>query len=271
MKNIAIRKNTQAILDQYDLNALKKYGQNFLVDANIIHKIAQQANITKETCVIEIGPGIGALTEELAHQAKHVIAFEIDERMKNVLDHELECHNVEVILQDFMKVNLEEVVSTIEEEDVCVVTNLPYYITTDIIKKVLTTPTRINRMVALIQKEVALKLTGEEKSPLSNMIDYVGDIKYCMTVGKSVFIPAPHVDSAVIRIHKERNMDPVLIEVLEAAFKQKRKTMNNNMKALFQNETAQVLAACNINLTKRAQELSIHDFMKLAEERRKRL
>ena len=87
MKNIAIRKNTQAILDQYDLNALKKYGQNFLVDANIIHKIAQQANITKETCVIEIGPGIGALTEELAHQAKHVIAFEIDERMKNVLDH----------------------------------------------------------------------------------------------------------------------------------------------------------------------------------------
>ena len=125
MKNIAIRKNTQAILDQYNLNALKKYGQNFLVDANIIHKIAKQADITKETCVIEIGPGIGALTQELAHQAKHVVAFEIDERMKNVLDHELECDNVKVILQDFMKVDLEAVVSTIEEDDVCVVTNLP--------------------------------------------------------------------------------------------------------------------------------------------------
>ena len=103
------------------------------------------------------------------------------------------------------------------------------------------------------------------------MIDYVGDIKYCMTVGKSVFIPAPHVDSAVIRINKERNMDPVLIEVLDAAFKQKRKTMNNNMKALFHNETAQILETCHIPPTKRAQELNIDDFMKLAEERRKRL
>jgi 16S rRNA (adenine1518-N6/adenine1519-N6)-dimethyltransferase len=169
-----------------------------------------------------------------------------------------------------MKADLDQCVKDLSKDykDICVVTNLPYYITSDIIMKVLKSRSSINRMIAMVQKEVALKFTSDEKSPMSVMIDYVGNISYVMTVSKNVFMPAPHVDSAVIRINKERNLEDSFIEVVEGAFKQKRKTILNNMKALF-DHPQDVLDACHIDAKKRAQELTLEDYCALAQERKR--
>jgi 16S rRNA (adenine1518-N6/adenine1519-N6)-dimethyltransferase len=271
MKNVAKKSNTMDILQCYSLTASKKFGQNFLVDPNIIEKIVTSSDITKETAVIEIGPGIGALSEGLARKAGKLICYEIDERLKPVLKETLSEHeNVTVIFQDFMKADLDQCVKDLSKDykDICVVTNLPYYITSDIIMKVLKSRSSINRMIAMVQKEVALKFTSDEKSPMSVMIDYVGNISYVMTVSKNVFMPAPHVDSAVIRINKERNLEDSFIEVVEGAFKQKRKTILNNMKALF-DHPQDVLDACHIDAKKRAQELTLEDYCALAQERKR--
>ncbi len=271
MKNIAKKTNTIDILNRYQLTASKKFGQNFLVDPHVIAKIADKASITKKTCVIEVGPGIGALTEALAQRAGHVRCYEIDERLEEVLEETVgSFSNVEIIFQDFLKVDLDAVASELSEtyDDLCVVTNLPYYITSDIISKVVKSDAKINRLVAMVQKEVALKLCSEEKSPLRFYIDYVGDISYEMTVSKAIFIPAPHVDSAVIKITKERSLYHDLEVVIEAAFKAKRKTIANNMKPLFKEKTGEVLEECGIPANQRAQAMSIEDFVALAKERK---
>ena len=214
MENIAKKSNTEFILNTFNLKPSKKYGQNFLVDPGIIQSIADHASLDKETAVIEIGPGIGALTEQLSNKAGKVLCFEIDERLKEVLSFSLEGHdNVEIIFQDFMKADLEEACNKLKDyKDICVVTNLPYYITSKIITKIVSSSTPINRLVAMVQKEVALKLCSEEKSPLKMMIDYVGDVQYELNVPRHVFMPAPHVDSAVISIHKERVISQELID-----------------------------------------------------------
>lgn len=269
MRNIAKKSNTIEILNTYHLNASKKYGQNFLVDPNVIIKIVECAYIDEETVVIEIGPGIGALTEVLAHYAKHVYAFEIDERLKDVLDDTLkECTNVDVIFKDFLKVDLDAFVSQIDSEKVAVVTNTPYYITTDIITRILKSQSKIRSLTAMVQKEVAEKLCRGEKSPVTMMIDYVGSISYEMTVSKNVFIPSPHVDSAVFHIEKERTIPNHLVEIIYGAFKQKRKTILNNMKPFFE-EPRKALENCGIDPTLRAQQLSIDDLVKLDQERNK--
>ena len=174
MENIAKKSNTEFILNTFNLKPSKKYGQNFLVDPGIIQSIADHASLDKETAVIEIGPGIGALTEQLSNKAGKILCFEIDERLKEVLSFSLEGHdNVEISVQDFMKADLEEACNKLKDyEDICVVTNLPYYITSKIITKIVSSSTPINRLVAMVQKEVALKLCSEEKSPLKMMIDY---------------------------------------------------------------------------------------------------
>lgn len=267
MRNIAKKSNTIEILKKYQLTAAKKYGQNFLVDPHIIAKIADCAQISKDTCVIEIGPGIGALTEALAQRAKRVVCYEIDERLREVLSDTLsEYNNVEVIFQDFMKADLDALVNSVDAKDICVVTNLPYYITSDIITKVVQSQSQISRMVAMVQKEVALKLS-HEVSPLRLMIDYVGTIHYEMTVSKNVFMPAPHVDSAVFKLTKERVIPASLCELIKAAFAQKRKTILNNMKPLF-DDPRLALSHCDIDPGKRPADLTIDDYIKLDQERR---
>ena len=256
MENIAKKSNTEFILNTFNLKPSKKYGQNFLVDPGIIQSIADHASLDKETAVIEIGPGIGALTEQLSNKAGKVLCFEIDERLKEVLSFSLEGHdNVEIIFQDFMKADLEEACNKLKDyKDICVVTNLPYSSTTP-----------INRLVAMVQKEVAIKLCSEEKSPLKMMIDYVGDVQYELNVPRHVFMPAPHVDSAVISIHKERVISQELIDLIEASYKAKRKTLYNNLKSLYHDQTKEVLESCGIPSNKRAEELNIDDYIRILE------
>ena len=175
------------------------------IDFNTVQKIAFSTNIDKETCVIEIGPGLGALSEQLSYQAGYVICYEIDTRLKNVLEETLgEFDNIKVIFQDFLSVSLKEVVDQMKKKykKVCIVSNLPYYITTDILEFVLSSGAKIDSIHTMVQKEVALKLVDSHYvSPLTLLIQSLGTISLDMMISRHVFHPSPRVDSAIISIH----------------------------------------------------------------------
>ncbi len=267
MKDIATKANTMYLLEKYNLKASKKYGQNFLIDLKTIQRIVESTHINKETCVIEIGPGIGALTEQLAKQAKHVVCYEIDERLKDVLAESLsEFDSVEIIFQDFLTVDLKQVVDQLKQSysQVCIVANLPYYITTDILEHILVSGASIDRIHAMVQKEVAIKLTDSSfKSPLTFMIESLGRISIDMGVSRYAFDPAPRVDSAIISITIEKPFHKNLMPLLKQAFQQKRKTIYNNLKGLFLENTKEILEKCHIEERKRPEELKIEDYITL--------
>lgn len=267
MKDIAKKSQTMYLLDKYNLQASKKFGQNFIIDLNTIKKIVSTTSIDKETCVIEIGPGIGALSEQLSYHAKKVLCFEIDERLKVVLRESLgEFENIEVIFQDFLTVDLKQVVDDLRKtyKKVCIVANLPYYITSDILEHIIVSCAKIDSIHAMVQKEVALKLTDiNYQSPLTLMIKSAGDIYLDMNVSKTVFSPAPHVDSAIISIHIYKPYNSLLTAILKASFTQKRKTIYNNLKIIFNEKTKDILEECYIEENKRPEELSIDDYLAL--------
>lgn len=268
MKDIAKKSNTLYLLDKYQLSAAKRFGQNFLIDLNTIKKIVQLSKIDQDTCVIEIGPGIGALTEQLARSAQKVICFEIDERLKPVLAESLgEYSNVEIIFQDFLTVDLKNVVEKLREDyrHVSIVANLPYYITSDILEAVIVSEAKLDSIYAMVQKEVAQKLTDPQyHSPLTYMIESIGNIDTKMIVSRHVFMPAPRVDSAIIEILIDRPYQASLTPILKQAFQQKRKTLYNNLKPLFQDQTLEILEKCHIEANKRPAELTIDDYLRLA-------
>ena len=247
MKDIATKSTTQYILDKYDLYPKKKYGQNFLIDPHVVEKIVRCSSVNEKCAVIEVGPGIGALTQVLARYAGYVRSYEIDTRFKGVYE-------------DFLKVNLEDLMTLKDKyEKVILVANLPYYITTQIIEKVLTESKVIDEIVVMVQKEVALKYTSDYKSPLMYMIEDMGKIEYMFTVSQNVFIPAPHIDSAILKItiNKEANLD--LYKVLNSAFKQRRKTIYNNLKQEYQN-ALDVLNENQIDQKLRCEQLTLEDY-----------
>ncbi|MCD7893626.1 MAG: 16S rRNA (adenine(1518)-N(6)/adenine(1519)-N(6))-dimethyltransferase RsmA [Erysipelotrichaceae bacterium] len=263
MKNIAKKSNTMYLLNKYKLNANKRYGQNFIVDLNTIKKIVENTSIDKDTCVIEIGPGLGALSEQLGYKAGKVICYEIDERLKPVLNESLgEFDNIEVIYQDFLKVDLKKLIDTLDYDKVCVVANLPYYITSDLLESMITSNSGLSFICAMIQKEVAEKLVHKH-TPLSYMIESIGSIDIKMNISRHVFMPEPHVDSSIIEIQINQPYDDKLTKILKASFTQKRKTIYNNLKGLFNEDTKNILEKENILLTLRPEQLSIDDYMKL--------
>ena len=267
MKNIAKKANTMYLLEKYNIKATKKFGQNFLIDLNVIQKIVACTPIDQQTCVIEIGPGIGALTEQLSYQAGHVVSYEIDTRLKDVLNESLsECLNVDIIFQDFLTVDLKKIVADYKKQytKVSIVANLPYYITSDILEHIITSQADIDSLHVMVQKEVALKLTDPSyRSPLTLMIESVGKSSLDMTISQNVFSPAPRVDSAILSIVFEKTYNPLLTNVLKCAFTQKRKTIYNNLKSLFLDKTEEILNSCDIDLKKRPEELKIEDYQKL--------
>lgn len=267
MKDIAKKANTMYLLEKYNMKATKKFGQNFLIDLNVVQKIVDCTSVDQQTCVIEIGPGIGALTEQLSYKAGHVISYEIDTRLKDVLNESLqECTNVEVIFQDFLTVDLKQVVHHYKQHysKVCIVANLPYYITSDILEHIITSQADIDSIHVMVQKEVALKLTDASyHSPLTFMIESVGQTSLDMTISKNVFSPAPRVDSAILSIHIQHVYEPLLTKILKQAFTQKRKTIYNNLKGLFLEDTEKILNECGIDLKKRPEQLTIEDYQKL--------
>ena len=283
-KDIATPIRTKEILNKYGFSFKKSLGQNFLIDPNILRNIVSHANLTKDSGAIEVGPGIGALTEHLARAAKKVVSFEIDQRLLPVLEDTLSPYdNVKIVHSDILKADVEKVIK--EEmtgiEDIMVVANLPYYVTTPILLKLLNDRLPIRGFVVMMQKEVADRITAKpgtkEYGSLSIAIQYYVTAEVAMVVPKTVFMPQPNVDSAVIRLikHDEPPVKVIdedfLFEVTRASFAQRRKTILNNLQSGLpdgkekKDKILEALEKCNIDPKRRGETLSIVEFGKLAD------
>ncbi len=264
MDKIATVSKTNEILEKYGLYAKKKFGQNFIIDPNIITRIVKSAEVNENTTVIEIGPGIGALTQGLCEKAKQVIAFEIDDDMINVLQNELSCFdNFRLIHQDFLTVDLNQYLIY---PNLKVVANLPYYITSKLIEKlVLEGLGKIESLHVMVQKDVAVKMATSEdlrdRLPLTLLLKSIADVKIAFDVPSSVFKPAPHVDSAILEIKfKDSEIEDVshFYTFLKVAFNQRRKTLSNNLKSVTMTKPlAEILESMNISTTVRSESLTI--------------
>lgn len=276
MRVIATPSRTKEILEKYDLYAKKNYGQNFLVEPGIVSKIASSAICSDHCVALEIGPGIGALTQQLSLVAKKVVAFEIDERLPEVLADTLsDCENVEIILKDFMEIDLNEVVRPYVNEgyDVVIAANLPYYITTPILFKIFESNAPIKQITVMMQKEVADRFIAESNTKdynaLSVITQYRCHVKNVMKVPKNVFNPKPNVDSAVLQFQfKEKDesiQEALFFKVVKACFKQRRKTILNNLSLCVEDKeiARNLLKKANIEETRRAETLSMDEFIGL--------
>lgn len=269
---IANIKNTKDILDSYGLQAKKRFGQNFLIDANIVRKIVETAGISRNTIVIEIGPGIGAMTEILASYAKKVICFEIDHDMVTVLNNEIKKENVKVVESDFLKVDIKDYINS--DEKVIVVSNLPYYITTPIIFKLLN-ENCVKEIYVMVQDEVAGRLVSgpgtKDYGSLSVMIKYYSEAKYEFKVTRNCFYPSPNVDSAIISMKKIQNDYNVnneanFLNFIQNIFEMRRKTLINNILKKYpinKEKIGEVFDLLKLNEGIRAEALTLDQIVEL--------
>ncbi len=269
------------ILTKYDVSVKKQFGQNFLMDNNIVNKICDISNITKEVNVIEIGPGLGFLTEELKKRANKVMCYEIDSEMVKVITNRFENDtNVIVKFQDFLKANIDnDIEKYLSDYPVIVVANLPYYITTAILIKILEESKYIKQMTVMMQLEVADRICGKpstkDYNSLSVLMQYYTDCKLAIKVGAGCFYPEPNVDSAVVLIkYKDEIKNQALSEEYfkkfnRIVFAQRRKTLANNLKSGFgysKELIESILTSNQISLTIRTEALSVEQIVKLANE-----
>ena len=284
IKDIATPVRTKAILEKYGFSFKKSLGQNFLIEPNILSRIVDHAEVTDKTGVIEIGPGIGALTEQLARRAKKVVAFEIDQRLLPILNETLAPYpNVSIIHQDVLEADLKRAVKEhfSDCEEIMVVANLPYYVTTPIIMKLLEDQLPLKGIVVMLQKEVADRISAKpstkEYGSLSIAVQYYTDAKTVMTVPKTVFVPQPNVDSAIIRLLVrnepivELENESFFFQIVRASFAQRRKTLLNNLVHFLPNGKElkpvieETLSQVNIDGKRRGESLSIEEFAKLSD------
>ena len=270
---IASPQVTQHILNRFKLRADKKLGQNFLIDENVVHQIVAAAELSEADTVLEVGPGIGTLTQGLAESKARVVAVDLDTRLLPVLATTLNGYdNVRVVHGDILKVNIMEEVGA-PSFKVCA--NLPYYITTPIIFALLEKRLPMERLVAMVQKEVAERMAaqpgGKEYGALSVAIQYYTEPKIAFIVPPTSFIPAPAVDSAVI-VCKRREKPPVEVcdeglffRVVKAAFSLRRKMLSNSLKnmGIKSEQVAKWLELAGVDGKRRAETLSLEDFAKL--------
>lgn len=283
-KDIATPVRTKEILDKYGFSFKKSLGQNFLIDTNILNRIVDHAELTEHSGAIEIGPGIGALTEQLAKRAEKVVAFEIDQRLLPILEDTLSPYsNVNVIHSDVLKADVRAVMEQEfeEQEDVMVVANLPYYVTTPILMKLLEERLPIRGIVCMLQKEVGDRISAKpgtkEYGSLSIAVQYYTKAETVMIVPKTVFMPQPNVDSAVIRLtlHDEPPVkvkdEKFFFHVTRSSFAQRRKTILNNLTSQLpdgKQKKEGILAAlqeAGIVESRRGETLSIEEFARLSD------
>lgn len=275
---------TKAVLERHGFTFKKSFGQNFLTDTNILQKIVDTAEIDKNVNVIEIGPGIGALTEFLAENAAEVMAFEIDERLVPILEDTLRDHdNVKVINEDVLKADLQTRVKEFENPDlpIKVVANLPYYITTPILMHLIESKIPFAEFVVMMQKEVADRISAEPNTKaygsLSIAVQYYMTAKVAFIVPRTVFVPAPNVDSAILKMTRreqplvEVKDEDFFFRVSKASFVHRRKTLWNNLTSHFgkseevKNKLEQALENAAIKPSIRGEALSISDFARLSD------
>lgn len=284
-KDIATPTRTKALLNQYGFNFKKSLGQNFLIDVNIIHNIIDASDIDEQTGIIEVGPGMGSLTEQLAKSAKKVMAFEIDQRLIPVLKDTMGPYdNVTVINEDILKADIAHYVTEhlANCEKIMVVANLPYYITTPILLNLMQQKLPIDGYVVMMQKEVGERLNAQVGTKaygsLSIVAQYYTETSKVLTVPKSVFLPPPNVDSIVVKLMKrptpivDIDDENKFFKMTKAAFSQRRKTINNNYQSLFVNgkvnkeKILEWLEAAGIDPRRRGETLSIKEFANLYNE-----
>ncbi|GEK34478.1 16S rRNA (adenine(1518)-N(6)/adenine(1519)-N(6))-dimethyltransferase RsmA [Kurthia sibirica] len=283
-KDIATPIRTKEILKKYGFSFKKSLGQNFLIDPNVLRNIVSHADLTKDSAAIEVGPGIGALTEHLAREAGKVVSFEIDQRLLPVLEDTLSPYdNIDVIHSDILKADVATVIAEklSDYKDIVVVANLPYYVTTPILMKLLMEGLSIRAMVVMMQKEVADRISAKPSTKaygsLSIAVQYYMRAEVVMSVPNTVFMPQPNVDSAVLRLTRHEQ-PPVVVkdekfffQITKAAFSQRRKTLLNNLQSQLplgksrKEEILTALASIDIDPRRRGETLSIEEFGKLAD------
>lgn len=261
-------------MEKYNFNLKKMYGQNFIIDENIINNIILSSNIDKDTLVIEIGPGAGSLTYKLSEFAKNVICYEIDTTIKELLaDNLSNKDNVEIIFKDFLKADVFDDIKKYEYKKLYVVANLPYYITTPIIIKFIEEEIPVDKIVVMVQKEVGdrfkAKPNTKDYNSLSVYLNYYFDVRKLLDVSRNVFIPKPNVDSIVVEFSKkeklyELNNSKVFFKLVKDSFVQKRKTLKNNLKGYNLEKIENILKKYNFNLSVRAEQLPIEVFVDIA-------
>ena len=253
------------------IKAQKKYGQNFLKNDQILSKIATSVPVNEKDLIIEIGPGTGALTKKLVKNGSYLLCYEIDERMKPYLD-VYESEKAKVLYMDFLESNLKEDIRSIPYTNLYVIANIPYYITTQILTKLINEKVVIQKMILLVQKEFGLRICAEsnhkEYNAFTLYVDAFYDAKILFEVDKTNFVPSPKVDSVVIELSlKESNSIEDMsfyLQFVRDAFHNKRKTLKNNMKNYDFEKIGKILAEMGYKEQVRAEEISKEDFKKLA-------
>lgn len=267
-------KKMQKLLEDNAFGFKKKFGQNFIIDENVINSIVDKSEIDKETLVIEIGPGAGSLTYGLATKAKNVLCYEIDTTLKDILNSNLsDFSNVDVIYEDFLKVDVNNELKKYDYNKLYVVANLPYYITTPIILKLIEDKIPVDKIVVMVQKEVGDRFKAKpgtkDYSSLSIFLKYYFEVNKILDVSRNVFMPKPNVDSIVVEFKKVNSKidvknEELFFKIVKESFTQKRKTLRNNLKGYDLEKINEVLAKHGYDLSVRAEQLTIEVFADIA-------
>lgn len=287
MADLSVLSNTLQVLEKYNFNFQKKYGQNFLIDSHILDAILDGAEITKDDCVLEIGPGIGTMTQRLCGRARFVIAVEIDKNLIPILNDTLsEYDNKLIINEDVLKVDIKELCEKYNEgKPIKVVANLPYYITTPIIMGLFESRVPLNSITVMVQKEVADRMKvgpgTKDYGALSLAVQFYSKPEVILNVSANCFIPRPNVDSAVIKLSLLTEKIPVkdeafMFSLIRASFNQRRKTLVNGLTNAGINGVTKeaVLSALNdmgISETIRGEALTLEQFALLADTIKKHM
>ncbi|MBP3634875.1 MAG: ribosomal RNA small subunit methyltransferase A [Bacilli bacterium] len=262
------------LIEKYDFKFKKKFGQNFLKDKNILQNIVLKSEVDKETLVIEIGVGAAALTKYLSDSAKNVLAYEIDETLKPIINESLiDKDNVEVLYIDFLNSTVKEDIKKYNYSKLYVVANLPYYITTPIIEKIINDKLNVDKIVVMVQKEVgdrfSAKVGSKQYNSLTIFLNYYFDIKKIMDVSRNCFVPAPNVDSVIVEMKKKEKKynvqnEELFFKLVRDSFRYKRKNLRNNLKNYNLDIISQVLSNYNLDLNVRAENLTIDQFIEIS-------
>ena len=275
-----LEQETRYILNKYNAHANKGYGQNFLIDQNVVDGIIEKAEVNKDDLIIEIGPGLGNLTSPLLENAGKVICIELDPKMVSILTDRFSLYeNFELINEDVLKVDLNKLIEDNNQfKTAKVVANLPYYITTPIIMKLLEDKLNLESITVMVQKEVADRLTdkpgGKEVGAITYSINYYTNPETIINVPRDSFIPAPNVDSAVIKLDvlKEPKVkvsdEELFFKIIKFSFLQKRKTLMNSLSnsgLIPKDYLEEVLNELGIDLRVRAEQLTLKDFANITD------
>ena len=263
-------------MENYNVRFKKKFGQNFLKNDQVIEKIVSICNITKKDLVIEVGPGGGILTKSLANLSKKVIAYEIDDELEDELVAKLrEFSNINIIYKDFLKADIKADIQGIEYDNLYFVSNVPYYITTPIINKLMESNVKFTKIVMMVQKEVADRLSAvpgnRNYGAITVLLNYYYNIKKEFFVSKNEFVPKPNVDSEVISLEEKKekiylkNRDYFNVLVRDS-FQFKRKNIKNNLKKYNLDKVLEILKKYDYDLSVRAEQLDYSIFVEIANE-----